>query len=252
MTTPLLRLENISFSYKTEEAILHKLSLSLAPESILCLGGASGCGKTTLLNIAGGFLQPSEGTVFFRESEVSAPDRKRIMIFQDSHQLFPWLTVQGNILFSMKGKEKNRDKVDWLLEMVGLTGQGKRYPSELSGGMAQRGVIARALAAEPEILLLDEPFTALDAPTRRGLQDMLLHLKEETGISMILVSHDLREAVYIADQVAILSRKEILSVHVPLPRPRNPFSSAFVNLEQQLYELISNGKPSASMETSPV
>ncbi len=244
MKEDVLRLEGISFSYRAGEKILDRISLSLAPDTILCLGGASGCGKSTLLNIAGGFLKPLEGSVFFRGQSAPAPGRKRIMIFQDSRQLFPWLTVQGNIFFAMKGgsRRERGERAGVLLDMVGLAGKGGLYPSQLSGGMAQRGVIARALAAEPELLLLDEPFTALDAPTRRGLQDMLVRLKEETGVAMILVSHDLREAVSVADRVAILSPSGIVSMNVSLPRPRDPFSSGFISLEQSLYKLVSDGK----------
>ena len=160
------------------------------------------------------------------------------MVFQDSSQLFPWLTVRDNVLFPDRLAAERADR---LLELVGLSDSAGLYPARLSGGMKQRAVIARALATRPEVLLLDEPFTALDAPTRRGLQDMLLALNEKIGTSMLFVTHDIREAVYLADRLLIMTGTGVRELGIGLergPGRRDEFSDDFVKFEREVYAAI--------------
>jgi ABC-type nitrate/sulfonate/bicarbonate transport system ATPase subunit len=232
-----LHLEDISFGYPGYPEVLSGLTTSLYTGEIVCVIGASGCGKSTMLNLAGGFLKPSSGILSDGRGEVSSPSAERVMVFQDSDQLFPWLTVRENAAFP----NSPRDRVLQLLTMVGLSDAAELYPAQLSGGMKQRAVIARALAGSPEILLLDEPFTALDAPTRRGLQDTLLDLNAEFGVSMLFVTHDIREAVYLADRIMVMMPNEVKMIEIALPRgagKRDEFSDDFVRIEREVYELI--------------
>ena len=232
----LLRLEEISYAYPGGEPVLEDISISVAEGEIVCIIGSSGCGKTTLLNIAGGFISPGSGRVLFRGGPAPAPDPGRIMVFQDSDQLFPWLTVEKNVMFPAPGL--GADAAGRLLRLAGLPGASGLYPRRLSGGMKQRAVIARAMAPEPDVLLLDEPFTALDAPTRRGLQDMLRGLRRELGIAMVFVTHDIREAVYLSDRILVLSKSDVAEVENDLPEDRDEFSDDFVGLERRVYDLI--------------
>jgi NitT/TauT family transport system ATP-binding protein len=235
-----LSLEHISYGYSGFPPVLDDVSVSLGANEILCIIGPSGCGKTTLLNIAGGFASPLSGQVVFHNKNNPQPDLKRIMVFQDSSQLFPWLSVRRNVRFPAITGEK--DSSGNLLEIVGLTAAADMYPSQLSGGMKQRAVIARAMTPRPEILLLDEPFTALDAPTRRGLQNMLLELKSELSVSMMFVTHDIREAVYLADRLLIMTSEGVDELDINLSGERDEFSDEFVKIERKVYALISPDK----------
>ena len=246
----LLELDDISFGYPGGELILSGLTTSLSSSEIVCVIGQSGCGKTTLLNIAGGFILPSSGTVRFNGADNHPPDIKRVMVFQDGNQLFPWLRTEGNVMFPMSfaeggnkmSSDERRESAGRLLSLVGLSDAADFYPATLSGGMKQRAVIARALATRPELLLLDEPFTALDAPTRRSLQNMLLELRDELGVSMLFVTHDIREAVYLSDRLLIMTPGGTISMQVDLCKERDEFSDEFVKVEREVYRLISPDK----------
>ena len=234
-----LSFRNVVFGYAGYAPVIEDFSASLREGEIVCVIGASGCGKTTLLNLAGGFLMPDCGEVYDRHGIVEAPSPSRVMVFQDSSQLFPWLTVMDNVLFPDRTASERAER---LLRLVGLSNAAGFYPSCLSGGMKQRAVIARALAPAPEVLLLDEPFTALDAPTRRGLQDMLLELNEETGTSMLFVTHDIREAVYLSDRLLIMTESGVKKMEISLdrgPGRRDEFSDKFVQLERRVFSEIS-------------
>jgi len=249
-----LRFDGISFGYPGYPPVLENFSAELYQGEIVCIIGASGCGKTTLLNLAGGFLKADDGTVFDSGGAVENPHRDRIMVFQDSSQLFPWLTVRKNVMFPVSGGilKKTGNTADKtalrMLELVGLSDAADLYPARLSGGMKQRAVIARALSAGPELLLLDEPFTALDAPTRRGLQNLLIDINLELGVSMMFVTHDIREAVYIADRILIMTPGCVNELKLGPEkglerrgRKRDEFSDEFVAVEREIFAAIENG-----------
>ncbi|MBR1796522.1 MAG: ABC transporter ATP-binding protein [Clostridiales bacterium] len=199
-----LSIKNVSKRFD-ELQVLDDISLDVREGGLVSVIGGSGCGKSTLLRLIGGLDSPSEGTITINGKEVKAPSRKVGFVFQD-HRLLPWLTVSDNIKFALDKTVDNQDEiVDKNLKLVGLEGFKNSYPSQLSGGMAQRVAIARALANEPDILLLDEPFGALDAMTRITMQDELLKIWEEKKVTMILITHDIDESIYLGEQVVILS-----------------------------------------------
>ncbi len=235
----LLEIRNLEFSYPgKDESLFGGLSFTLSEGQITCVLGLSGCGKTTLLNIAAGFRLPKGGEVRFKGVPVTKPEISRVMVFQDYSQLFPWKTAIKNVMFPMI--HKNEARARKLLSLSGLDSEYEKYPAELSGGMKQRVAIARALAAEPELLLLDEPFDGLDAPTRRSLQNTLLNLEEEMRVTLLMVTHDIDEAVYLSDQIIILGRggRIVNELENPLPLPRIPHSNSYLDFKQKLYSSI--------------
>ena len=184
---------------------LKDINLDVRNGGFVSFIGGSGCGKSTLLRLIGGLDTPTEGTITINGKKVTAPSRKVGFVFQD-HRLLPWLTVSDNIKFALDKTVKDQDSiVEKNLKLVGLEGFANAYPAQLSGGMAQRVAIARALANDPDILLLDEPFGALDAMTRITMQDELLKIWEEKKITMILITHDIDESIYLGEKVVILS-----------------------------------------------
>ncbi|TKD14537.1 ATP-binding cassette domain-containing protein [Rhodobacter capsulatus] len=192
--------------------ILKEISFSVAPEEFVSIVGPSGCGKTTLLMCLAGLLPPSSGTVRFRGQPVTEPPRGVSVVFQDySRSLLPWKSARENVTLGMRrlglGRAAARDRADDLLAEVGLSGFEGHFPWQLSGGMQQRVAIARALAAESALLLLDEPLAAVDAQTRADLQDLLRRLARKFRQACLLVTHDVDEAVYMADRVLVLSRR---------------------------------------------
>lgn len=200
--------------------------LNIEPGEFVCLLGPSGCGKSTLLNSVAGFVQPSEGRITLDGKKVDSPSPERGMVFQQ-HSLFPWKTVRQNVAFGplMAGASDKEasSTARTFLEIVGLAAYGNHFPSMLSGGMQQRVGIARALANYPSVLLMDEPFGALDAQTRSMMQESLLDLWEEFGTTVLFVTHDIDEAVYLADRVVVMSASPgrlIADIRVTLPRPR--------------------------------
>jgi sulfonate transport system ATP-binding protein len=237
-------IENVSkaFTRSTGEAVqaLSDISLEVRAGEVLCVLGASGCGKSTLLRIVAGLERPDSGRVATGGTPVDGAGLERGFVFQD-HRLVPWMTVRDNIelgLHRLSG-DARRKAAEAKLKLVGLTGSGDAYPSQLSGGMAQRVAIARALAHQPRVLLLDEPFGALDAITRMQLQDELLHVRASEHITTILVTHDIEEALYLGDRIVVLSSRpgRVRTIlPVSLPRPRDRADPAFGKLRTTLYE----------------
>ena len=209
--------------------VLHNIDLRIRQGEFFCLVGQSGCGKTTLLNVIAGFLAPTQGAVYFDGRALNGPSNDRVVVFQDVHNsLFPWMTVRENVEFGLRmlGRppDERKQRVDALLQLVGLTEHDGKFPDELSGGMKQRVQIARALAIGPKILLMDEPFASLDAQTRRTMQAELLRIWERTQTSVLFITHDIIEAVTLADRIGVMSKGPAATiVHVlepNLPRPR--------------------------------
>jgi NitT/TauT family transport system ATP-binding protein len=208
---------------------LSAVNVQIEAGEFFCLLGASGCGKTTLLNILAGFEDVSAGTLTLNGQPIRGPDRKRMMFFQDANEaLFPWLTVEENVQFGLKiagiPKKEREGPAAHYLGMVGLLDHRKKLPSELSGGMRQRVQIARALVMDPEIILMDEPFAALDALTRRKMHIELLRVWQQTGKTVVMVTHDIAEAITLADRIAIMTVGpksrigEIIGVGIDRPR----------------------------------
>jgi NitT/TauT family transport system ATP-binding protein len=210
----------------------------------VCLLGPSGCGKSTLLNVVAGFSEPTSGTVIANGKSISEPGPDRAMVFQE-YALFPWMTVYGNVAFGLelagKAKSETREIVHGWLQKLQLQDFRDRFPKDLSGGMRQRVAIARALAIDSPMLLMDEPFGALDALTRRNLQDELLRIWQELKKTILFVTHGIDESVYLADRVIVMTYrpgqiKRIVSVD--LSRPRDPNSAEFNALERRLGDLV--------------
>jgi len=204
--------------------VLRSVNLEVRRGEFVCIVGPSGCGKTTLLNIIAGFIRQSKGEILVQGTPVTGPDPKRIFVFQDNG-VFPWLTVEQNIGFglSRRPRDERRGIVHHYVQMVGLTGFERAYPRELSGGMRQRVEIARALAPNPEIIYMDEPFGALDAQTRGEMQQLLLRIWDETASTILFVTHDVEEAIYLADRIFIMSAHPgtiVEDLQVPFERPR--------------------------------
>jgi NitT/TauT family transport system ATP-binding protein len=207
--------------------VLRHVDLAIEPGEFIAIIGPSGCGKSTLLSLLAGYLTPSAGRVLFHGEPIAGPGRERMMVFQQP-ALFPWLTAADNIAFGLKLKANRgngvvHEKVDDLLRLVQLDGFARYYPSDLSGGMRQRLEIARALAVNPQVLLMDEPLAALDALTRRTMQREVLRIWEQTRKTIVFVTHDIDEAVVMADRIVVLAQRPshvIEIVPVGLPRPR--------------------------------
>ena len=209
MTEPLIRIEGIAKRFGTT-SVFEDLHFSVDAGEFVCLIGHSGCGKTTILNVLAGLDEATEGYVFVGGREVSGPSLDRAVIFQ-SHALMPWLTVAGNIAFAVRSRwpDWSRDKVrehcQRYIDLVNLTGAEKKRPAELSGGMKQRVGIARALAIQPRMLLMDEPFSALDALTRGVLQEEVLRICAETQQTVFMITHDVDEAILLADKIVLMT-----------------------------------------------
>jgi nitrate/nitrite transport system ATP-binding protein len=209
--------------------VFENLWLSMARGEFVCIIGHSGCGKTTVLNILAGLDEPSEGAVIVDNQSIEGPSLDRAVIFQ-SHALLPWLTVMGNVAYAVSSrwrsmrKDKLRAQSQKFIDLVGLTGAEHKRPAELSGGMKQRVGIARALSIEPKIMLMDEPFSALDALTRGTLQDEVRRICVETGQTAFMITHDVDEAIYLADRVVLMTNgpNALLAeiVENPLPKDR--------------------------------
>jgi NitT/TauT family transport system ATP-binding protein/sulfonate transport system ATP-binding protein len=213
-----LAIEGVSKSFAQTKA-LERIDLAIADNDFLCILGPSGCGKSTLLRIVAGLEAPSTGRVLLDGQAVERPGPDRGMVFQ-SYTLFPWLTVRQNVLFGARARESVADE---LILRVGLRGFENHYPKQLSGGMQQRTALARALANDPKILLLDEPFGALDNQTRALMQELLLGIWEADRKTVLFVTHDIEEAIFMANRVAVMSArpghiKSIVPIALPHPR----------------------------------
>lgn len=235
---------------------LEPINLTLEENEFVALVGPSGCGKSTLLNLVGGLLKPSKGRIYFDElSEDKAPTVSTV--FQEVG-LFPWRTVEENIRFGLEESSLSAEEIKARLaqniKLVGLSGFEKTYPSQLSGGMKQRAGIARALVVEPDLLLMDEPFSALDAQTRLLLQEELSRILEETKLTTLYVTHNISEAVYLADRIVVLSRrpgqvKEIITVSLPrLNRDSEAYATEFNHYVTKIWSLIRQDAEEALLE----
>jgi NitT/TauT family transport system ATP-binding protein len=227
----ILEINGLGKTYGTGDKATHAVgdvSFSVEDGEFVCVVGPSGCGKTTLLKCIGGLLQPSHGEVVLRGERVTAPPEEMALVFQEyGRSLMPWASVRNNVLLPLRHKKLTKvqrtDLVEEAVEAVALTRFLDHYPWELSGGMQQRVAIARALAYQPTILLMDEPFASVDAQTRGDLEDLVLRVREQFGITILFVTHDIDESVYLSDRVVVLTQsptevKEIVEVDLPLPR----------------------------------
>ena len=254
----MLEIGNLAKTYGTDEKATHALrdvSFVVEDGEFVCVVGPSGCGKTTLLKCVAGLLRPTRGDVILRGKRVTAPPEEMALVFQEyGRSLMPWASVRNNVLLPLRHKSLGRHEraslVEEALESVGLTRFIDHYPWQLSGGMQQRVAIARALAYQPTILLMDEPFASVDAQTRGDLEDLVLRVREEYGITILFVTHDIDESVYLADRVVVLTHaptevKEI--VQVDLSRPRDQITTKelpeFVQLRGHVYRLIKRELP---------
>lgn len=249
----MLKVENLSKSFgRGREAVkaIGNINLEVLEGELLCVVGPSGCGKTTLLRCLSGLDKATSGKAYINGREIVGPPRELALVFQDySRSLFPWLRVADNVAMPLRsariGATETSHRVRSALEGVGLLHAADRYPWQLSGGMQQRIAIARALAYRPQVLLMDEPFAALDAQIRGELEDLTMRLRDELGITIVFVTHDIDEAVYIGDRVAVLSTiptevREI--VEVPLARPRDQVDTKelpeYVELRARIFREI--------------
>ena len=250
--TVVLEVDELQKRYGQDGPVaVQSISLNVREREFVSIVGPSGCGKTTLLKSICNLLKPSSGQVILHGNRVTAPPPEMVLVFQDySRSLFPWLTVMGNVMFPLKnekslGKAEKKQRAEETIDAVGLTKFADHYPWQLSGGMQQRVAIARSVAFRPEIMLLDEPFASVDALTREGLEDLVLQLRAKFGMTMLLVTHDIDEAVYLSDRVFVLSPPPsvvVQEVPVDLPRPRRQTATRsdpnFLKLRNEIHGLI--------------
>ena len=241
-----LDVEGVSHSYEFEGKdlqVLDDVSLTIAPGEFVALLGPSGCGKSTLLRLAAGLETPTTGRVLEDGRPITAPNPDRILVFQDA-TLFPWRTVRANIATGLEAQGLIREReyrIDEVLKLVKLEGFADFYPHQLSGGMAQRAALARALVNDPKLLLLDEPLGKLDSLTRLRMQNELLDLWKSAGFTALLVTHDVEEALLLADRVIVLSDRPasiVAEVRVDRPHPRRRDDADLIALRQSLLETL--------------
>jgi NitT/TauT family transport system ATP-binding protein len=252
-TAPLIAFRDVNHNFGTRQ-ILRDINLTIGRTEFVCLVGPSGCGKTTLLRMVGGLQAPSAGTVTFAGKPVTGPAKEISFMFQDySKALLPWRTAAGNVSLALEAagvpQRERGPRIAELLTKVGLAGHADHFPIQLSGGMQQRVQIARCLAQEPSVLLMDEPFGALDAMTRQALQDEILRIISASCTTVVFVTHDLDEAIYLGDRVVALypNPGRVAQVFdVTLPRPRNQLTTRehpeFLRLRRALFDFIAEGE----------
>ncbi len=238
---------NVQKVFKTpgkDVIALKDINLEIKAGEFVCLLGPSGCGKSTLLNAVAGFALPSSGEITVEGKKIAAPGPDRGMVFQE-YALFPWMTVAQNIAFGLEIQKKDKAEIDLtvnqLLDLLHLNDFRDRFPKDLSGGMRQRVAIARVLALDSPIMLMDEPFGALDALTRRNLQDELLRIWEKLGKTILFVTHSIEESIYLADRIVVMTYRPGTvkrDQYVDMPRPRDPSSAAFNDLKRELGRLV--------------
>jgi NitT/TauT family transport system ATP-binding protein len=239
-----IEIRDVSLFYDTPAGRVHAVdtvNFDIAPSEFICIVGPSGCGKSTLLNIIAGFISPTAGEIRIGGKAVTGHGMDRGVVFQDFAQLFPWRTALGNVTFGleMKGMAKDEREAVALrqLALVKLEKFARSYPHHLSGGMQQRVAIARALAYNPAVLLMDEPFAALDALTRDDMQRLLADVWRETAKTVVYVTHNVAEAVYLADRVMVMTPhpgRLKSEISISLPRPRDPLSVTFLDYQKRL------------------
>lgn len=252
--TPLIAFRGVDLDI-AGRPILRGIEFGVARGEFVCVVGPSGCGKTTLLRLVAGLMRPTIGAVEHGGRAVAGPARDVAVVFQDyGRALLPWRTVEGNVSLALEAagvpRRDRPGRIAPLLQTVGLGNCADRYPAQLSGGMQQRLQIARCLAQEPSLLLMDEPFGALDAMTRQSLQDEVLRLVERTGMTVLFVTHDLEEAIYLGDRVVALRPHpgRVAAVFdVRLPRPRDQLATReqpeFLELRRALFDFIQDAEP---------
>jgi len=246
----MLTVENLRHAYSPERTAIAELSFSVSAGEFVAIVGPSGCGKTTLLKAVAGLIKPTAGTIKLQETVISGVPEGLAMVFQEySRSLMPWLTVHANAALPLHYKPIDRaereSRVNKSLEAVGLSAAREQYPWQLSGGMQQRVAIARALAYEPKVLLMDEPFASVDAQTRADLEDLVADVQHRFSMTILMVTHDIDEAVYLADRVVVLSAppsRILATIPVRIPRPRDQVSTRaseqFVTLRSEVAKLI--------------
>jgi len=240
-----IEIRGIHMAFRTEESdvrVLEDIALDVREGEFVCILGPSGCGKSTLLNIVAGFLPPTSGSVRIDGEEVRGPDPRRIFVFQE-RGVFPWLTVEGNIGFGLGRlpREERERRIAHYVRLVGLEGFEKAYPHELSGGMKQRVEVARAFAVNPDVLLLDEPFGALDSITRLVMRGELLRIWQAEQKTILFVTHDIEESVQLADRVVVMTARPARIrriVQIDLPHPRDLSSRRYLELRDGIFEEI--------------
>lgn len=238
---------NVQKVFKTpgkDVIALKDINLEIKAGEFVCLLGPSGCGKSTLLNAVAGFALPSSGEITVEGKKITGPSPDRGMVFQE-YALFPWMTVSQNIAFGLEVQKKSKSEIDLivnqLLDLLHLNDFRERFPKDLSGGMRQRVAIARVLALDSPIMLMDEPFGALDALTRRNLQDELLRIWEKLGKTILFVTHSIEESIYLADRIVVMTYRPGTvkrDQYVDIPRPRDPSSTAFNEMKRELGRLV--------------
>ena len=258
----MLTIDHLSKVYASRDkktTAIEQITMTIEDGEFCSVVGPSGCGKTTLLKCIAGLLPVSSGSVTFDGAKVDRPLPGMAVVFQDySRSLLPWLTVAKNVALPLKSKRSKpeREKVTAdSLEAVGLEGFGDHFPWQLSGGMQQRAAIARALAFQPKILLLDEPMASVDAQTRNDLEDLLLRIKTDFGMTILLVTHDIDESVYMSDRVVVLSGpptsvRNVLRIELPYPRDQISTKSLplFTELRTEVYSEIVRAAPTAAAD----
>jgi NitT/TauT family transport system ATP-binding protein len=243
---PLIVCDRVGHVYRSgrgDTTALSDVSLSIAAGEFVCLLGPSGCGKTTLLNMLAGFIGPTSGNITLGMQPIRGPSPNRGVVFQE-YSLFPWLTVRANVEFGLRmagmPSKERRPVAQEFLQLVGLSFVDQKYPFELSGGMKQRVAIARALATKPDLLLMDEPFAALDAMTRNALQAQIRAIHQQQKQTIVFVTHNISEAIFLGDRVVVMSSQKgvVEDLYVDLPRPRRRTSPGFNLLYEHLERCI--------------
>jgi NitT/TauT family transport system ATP-binding protein len=239
-----IEVKNVSFEYQVDKGrvlAIKDINFSVRPSEFLCLLGPSGCGKTTILNILAGLLHPTAGEICVGDAVFDNNRRSRGVVFQDFAQLFPWRTARHNVEFGLEmrrvERSVRRQTALEFLRLVGLEKFAEVFPHQLSGGMQQRVAIARSLAYNPQVLLMDEPFAALDAMTRDDMQQLLTDIWQKTKKTIVYITHNVAEAVYLGDRVIILNAHPgtiKAELTLDLPRPRDPLSEPFVASQRQI------------------
>lgn len=250
----MLRVRGLSKSFSDFVAI-GDITADFASGEFTCIVGPSGCGKTTLLKCLAGLMAPTKGEVLLNGKLVTEPPASMALVFQDySRSLYPWMTVRDNVAFPLRklglGAAENDRRVNEALSSVGLGDAKSKYPWQLSGGMQQRTAIARAIAYKPEILLMDEPFASVDAQTRSDLEDLMLRLRAEYDMTIVFVTHDIDESVYLGDRIVVLGSKPTVvkeTLTVPLAHPRDQIATKsepqFLELRSHVYTQIMRPQP---------